>query len=57
MLSIHAKQTRLVVSGDTCQKIADNAHISLANFYSWNPDVKTDCSLLFLGYYVCIGLI
>lgn len=46
-----------VVSGDTCGAIASAAGISVSDFYSWNPSVKTDCSLLFLDYYVCTGII
>lgn len=46
-----------VVSGDTCQKITDNyGTFTLANFYSWNPAVGSDCSGLLLGYYVCVGV-
>lgn len=47
----------LVVSGDYCQKIADDARITLAEFYAWNPDVGTTCQSLWLDYYVCISLI
>ncbi|KAH7014605.1 uncharacterized protein B0I36DRAFT_369543 [Microdochium trichocladiopsis] len=44
-----------VVSGDYCQKIADQYKISLSTFYSWNPAVGTSCSALWLGYHVCVG--
>lgn len=47
----------LVVSGDTCPDIASKSGISLDNFYAWNPAVKTDCTSLLLGDYVCIGII
>lgn len=44
-------------SGDTCQVIADRfSAFSVADFVTWNPAVKSDCSLLFLGYYYCIAV-
>ncbi|KAM7198914.1 hypothetical protein V8F20_005981 [Naviculisporaceae sp. PSN 640] len=46
-----------VSSGDTCQIIVDKYKtFTLNQFYSWNPAVGTDCSLLWLDYYVCIGV-
>lgn len=53
----NCKTFHLVVSGDSCQAIATNAKITLANFEKWNPGVGSTCSSLWLGYYVCIGLI
>ncbi|KAL4861741.1 hypothetical protein BDV12DRAFT_190881 [Aspergillus spectabilis] len=47
----------LVASGDTCADIADDAGISLTDFVSWNPGVGSDCSGLWLGYYVCIAAV
>ncbi|KAL7934419.1 hypothetical protein V8C35DRAFT_327295 [Trichoderma chlorosporum] len=47
----------LVVSGDTCADIASNNGVTLANFYAWNPAVKTDCTSLILGDYVCVGIV
>lgn len=47
----------LVSSGDSCYGIAQNAGITLDQFYAWNPTVGTSCSSLWLGYYVCISLI
>lgn len=46
----------LVVSGDGCYDIAAAAGISLDDFYDWNPAVGDDCSGLWTGYYVCIGV-
>lgn len=46
----------LVVSGDNCESIAQDAGITLARFYSWNPGVGSSCGSLWLGYYVCIGV-
>lgn len=45
-----------VVSGDSCQSIADDAGISLDTFYEWNPEVGSDCSSMWLGYGVCVGV-
>ena len=25
-------------------------------FYEWNPEVGGDCTTLWLGYYVCVGI-
>ncbi|CAG8067732.1 unnamed protein product [Penicillium nalgiovense] len=45
-----------VVRGDGCYDIAADHGISLANFYSWNPSVKDDCSELKFDSYVCVGI-
>ncbi|KAL7621054.1 hypothetical protein AAE478_008366 [Parahypoxylon ruwenzoriense] len=45
-----------VVSGDGCWAIAEEAGISLDDFYKWNPGVGSDCSALWLGYAVCVGV-
>ncbi|GAM42975.1 hypothetical protein TCE0_044r17416 [Talaromyces pinophilus] len=47
----------LVQSGDQCGTIASNAGVSLSDFYSWNPAVGSSCAYLYLGDYVCIGVI
>ncbi|KAI4184895.1 MAG: hypothetical protein L6R41_004448 [Letrouitia leprolyta] len=45
------------VSGDTCQIISDKfGTFTVAQFETWNPAVKSDCSQLFLGYYYCIAI-
>ncbi|KAI2789429.1 hypothetical protein POX_d04917 [Penicillium oxalicum] len=46
-----------VVSGDSCQSIAAEAHIDMADFVKWNPNVGPGCASLWLGYYVCTGVI
>lgn len=46
-----------VESGDTCAAIAKAADVSLSDFYKWNPGVGSDCSSLWLGYYVCTSVI
>ncbi|KAL3478573.1 hypothetical protein BJX99DRAFT_105093 [Aspergillus californicus] len=47
----------MVVDGDGCTAIAQSHGISLAQFAAYNPEVKTDCSGLWLGYYVCVSII
>lgn len=44
-----------VMSGDGCYDIAAANNVALSDFYSWNPAVKSDCSGLFPGYYVCVA--
>lgn len=46
-----------VVEGDVCSDIAHNSGISLGQFLKYNPQVKADCSGLWLGYYVCVSII
>ncbi|KAH9227041.1 carbohydrate-binding module family 50 protein, partial [Colletotrichum gloeosporioides 23] len=44
----------VVVSSDSCQSVADNAGISLATFFEWNPAVSADCTENFwLGQAYC----
>ncbi|SPJ85290.1 uncharacterized protein FTOL_11071 [Fusarium torulosum] len=45
-----------VDNGDGCYSIAEKYHIKLADFYTWNSKVGTDCSGLWLHYYVCVGV-
>ncbi|KAI0478114.1 hypothetical protein F4859DRAFT_47854 [Xylaria cf. heliscus] len=50
--------TYTVQSGDSCNAIRDHFGdvFSLAEFYSWNPEVNSACSNLFPGQVVCIGV-
>ncbi|KAL1617782.1 hypothetical protein SLS54_007561 [Diplodia seriata] len=45
-----------VGTGNSCQSIEKQYGISAANFNAWNPQVGSDCSTLWLGYYVCVGV-
>ncbi|KEQ57758.1 uncharacterized protein M437DRAFT_30258, partial [Aureobasidium melanogenum CBS 110374] len=36
-------------AGDSCSSVANEAFITLDQFYSWNPAVSTDCSSGFWG--------
>jgi hypothetical protein len=47
----------LVVSGDQCGTIATAAGITTDQFYAWNTNVGSTCASLWLGYYVCIGVL
>lgn len=46
-----------VVSGDSCSSIADDADITLDDFYAWNTEVGSTCSDLWLDAYVCVGVL
>ncbi|OAA74801.1 peptidoglycan-binding protein [Akanthomyces lecanii RCEF 1005] len=47
-----------VVPGDTCQRIVNRYGntLNMRDFLAWNPALKSDCSALFIGYYVCIAI-
>lgn len=44
-----------VKQDESCETIADDAGISSADFYAWNPAVGDDCRTLKYDYYVCVG--
>ncbi|KAJ4319637.1 hypothetical protein N0V84_006273 [Fusarium piperis] len=44
-----------VRSTTTCQGILDYNKITLAQFYKWNPAVKSDCSNLWTDTYACVA--
>ncbi|OCK94859.1 carbohydrate-binding module family 50 protein, partial [Cenococcum geophilum 1.58] len=46
----------LIKSGDSCNAIERSQGITAAHFFAWNTGVKSDCSNLLLGYYVCVGI-
>ncbi|KAJ5364020.1 uncharacterized protein N7496_009733 [Penicillium cataractarum] len=56
-MTTSCKTFHKVVAGDECGVIATNAGITLANFIKWNPQVGSDCSDLWLDYYVCTGVL
>jgi chitinase len=48
----------LVGSGNICVTVAQAAGISLDDLYLWNPTIGGDtCPNLWLGFYVCIGVL
>ncbi|KAK2611937.1 hypothetical protein QQS21_002043 [Conoideocrella luteorostrata] len=50
------KKWHVVQSGDGCYDLAQANHISLNDFYKWNPGVGSNCEHLWLGYAVCVGV-
>lgn len=42
---------------DDYQAAEQAEHISLDQFRSWNPAVDANCDNLWLGYYVCVGVL
>ncbi|KAF7183838.1 hypothetical protein CNMCM7691_004260 [Aspergillus felis] len=44
-----------VVSGDTCAGIEAANGITATEFDTWNPYIGSDCSNLWLNYYVCVA--
>lgn len=47
----------LVSSGDTCTSIASSYGITVADIESWNLDVGSTCTNIWLGYYICVGVL
>jgi hypothetical protein len=45
-----------VKGGDSCWSIEQSAGITAESFNTWNPDVGSTCTKLWVGYYVCIGV-
>lgn len=52
----NCKKWHTVISGDGCWDISNQYSVSLDDFYSWNPKVGSDCSNLWLGFAVCVGI-
>lgn len=50
------KKWHLVGKGDGCPEIAKKYGIEVKELEKWNPAVKTDCSMLVIGFNVCVGL-
>ncbi|KZF20520.1 carbohydrate-binding module family 50 protein [Xylona heveae TC161] len=44
-----------IQSGDGCWDIEHDNNITADQFNAWNPDVGSDCSNLWPGYYVCVA--
>ncbi|KAK5800941.1 hypothetical protein VI817_003153 [Penicillium citrinum] len=53
----NCKSFHMVADGDICASIASAAGITLANFNLWNSGVGSGCSSLWLGYFVCTGVV
>ena len=52
----NCKSYRQVQSGDSCWSIYTDASITLDQFRSYNKQVDSSCSNLWMGYYVCTGV-
>ncbi|EFR02316.1 hypothetical protein MGYG_05313 [Nannizzia gypsea CBS 118893] len=50
----NCKEWHIVSEDDTCQSITEKYRISLDEFSSWNRGTGMDCSILWVGYGVCI---
>jgi len=46
----------MVRSGDSCYTIELAQGVTLAQLLSWNTQVNSLCTNLWLGYYICIGV-
>ncbi|KAG7139404.1 LysM domain-containing protein like [Verticillium longisporum] len=46
-----------ISEGDRCQDILSYQKITLADFFKWNPAVKSDCSGLWSKTHACVGVI
>ncbi|GKT97704.1 lysM domain-containing protein [Colletotrichum tofieldiae] len=46
-----------VKSGDTCATIASSNGITVQQITTWNPSVKSDCTALWLDYYICTSVV
>lgn len=56
-MATNCKSFHKVAKGDGCQAIADRYKITLANFKKWNTAVGTNCELMWLDAYVCVGVL
>ncbi|OTB01250.1 carbohydrate-binding module family 50 protein [Hypoxylon sp. CI-4A] len=45
----------LVSGGETCESISRQARISLDQLNQWNPGLGTNCTHLFVDWWVCVG--
>ncbi|OHW94368.1 LysM domain-containing protein [Colletotrichum incanum] len=45
-----------ITSGDTCNVVATKNGIIVAQLRSWNTEINTSCSNLWLDYYICVGV-
>ncbi|KAL4860719.1 hypothetical protein BDV12DRAFT_191538 [Aspergillus spectabilis] len=43
-----------VSSGDQCETISQRHSITTAQLRSWNSEINTDCTNLWLDYYICV---
>ncbi|KAK2024009.1 hypothetical protein LX32DRAFT_626949 [Colletotrichum zoysiae] len=46
-----------VKSGDTCGAIASSVGVTVQQITTWNPYVKSDCTALWVDYYICTSVV
>ncbi|KAK0106890.1 hypothetical protein ONS95_003609 [Cadophora gregata] len=46
----------LIKSGDTCVAVERATGLTLAQIRAWNPQLNSDCTNLWLDYYICTGV-
>ncbi|KAM5435812.1 hypothetical protein MferCBS31731_006069 [Microsporum ferrugineum] len=46
----------LIKDGDSCYTINQATSTTLEQLRSWNKNINEDCSNIWLGYYVCVGV-
>ncbi|KLU90373.1 hypothetical protein MAPG_09335 [Magnaporthiopsis poae ATCC 64411] len=51
------RRFHFVQKGQTCATIISQYKISLADFVSWNPDAKSDCTGLWAETYACVAVL
>lgn len=47
----------LVRSGDTCAGIASSQRVTVSQIENWNPQAGASCTDLWLGDYICVGVL
>jgi LysM repeat protein len=48
---------QFVTPGSSCTEVLDAAGLTISQLFAWNSGVKSDCSGLQAGVYVCVGVI
>ncbi|KAL0930177.1 LysM domain-containing protein [Colletotrichum truncatum] len=56
-MTTSCKTFHFVTSGQTCQVITARYGITQANFFKWNPAVKSDCTGMWANAYVCVAVL
>ena len=52
----NCKRYYFVQSGDTCEVVQRAQGVTLAQIRAWNTMVNEECTNLWLGYYICVGV-
>ncbi|KAK6072405.1 LysM domain-containing protein [Seiridium cupressi] len=54
----YCRTWHLVNQGDTCQSIVNQygVEVTLSDFLEWNPTIGSDCSGLYVSWWVCVGI-